>query len=97
MDEGMRDEGYGREDAPPELRAPAVQRALKVVRPVGDALARRGREAADVIGRQGQSLGRYSADQVRAKPLAAAGLAAGVALVAGVVLGAFLAPRRRPG
>jgi hypothetical protein len=87
------EEAYGREDAPRELRAPVVQRALRVTRPVTDALARGGREAADVIGRRGRTLGRYSADQVRAKPLAAAA----VALVAGAVLGALLSPRRRFG
>ena len=85
------DESYGREDAPRELRQPPVQRALRVVRPVGEEIARRGRDAAGVIGRQTQTFGRYSAAQVRARPFAAAA----VALAAGAVLGALIAPRRR--
>ena len=93
MRRDMLDEAYGREDAPPELRAPPVQRAMKVVRPVGDAVARGGREAAAVIGRQGQTIGRFSVAQVRGKPFATAA----VALVAGAVMGALLSPRRRFG
>lgn len=91
MEEVMRDDAFGREDAPPELRLPPVQRAIRVVRPVSDALARRSRDAADVISRQGQSLGRYSAAQVKARPFATAA----VALAAGAVLGVLLSPRRR--
>lgn len=91
MEEVMGDDTFGREDAPPELRLPPVQRALRVVRPVSDALARRSRDAADVIGRQGQSFGRFSAEQVKTRPFATAA----VALAAGAVLGALLAPRRR--
>jgi hypothetical protein len=88
----MVEEGYGQEDAPAELRVPVVQRAaLRVARPVGDAIARGGREAADAISRQGQTLGRYSAAQVKARPFAAAA----VALAAGALLGALLSPRRR--
>lgn len=93
MEELMREDAYGREDAPRELRQPPVQRALRVVRPVGHAIARHGRDAADVVGRQTQSLGRYSAAQMKARPFAAAA----VALAAGAVLGALLSPRRRPG
>jgi hypothetical protein len=86
------DTGYGQEDAPAELRVPVVQRAaLRVARPVGDALARGGREAADAISRQGQSFGRYSAAQMKARPFTAAA----VALAAGALLGALLSPRRR--
>jgi ElaB/YqjD/DUF883 family membrane-anchored ribosome-binding protein len=91
MQEVMGDDTFGREDAPPELRLPPVQRALRVVRPVSDALARHSRDAADVIGRQGQTFGRFSAEQVKARPFATAA----VALAAGAVLGALLAPRRR--
>lgn len=91
MEDVMGDDIFGREDAPPELRLPPVQRALRVVRPVSDAVARRSRDAADVIGRQGQSLGRFSAAQVKARPFAAAAVALGV----GAVLGALLSPRRR--
>jgi hypothetical protein len=91
MEEVMGDDIFGREDAPPELRLPPVQRALRVVRPVGDAVARHGRDAADAIGRQGQSFGRFSAEQVKARPFAVAAMA----LAAGAVLGAFLSPRRR--
>ena len=91
MREVMGDDTFGREDAPPELRLPPVQRALRVVRPVSDAFARHGRDAADVIGRQGQSFGRFSAEQVKARPFAAAA----VALAAGALLGALLSPRRR--
>ncbi len=93
MEEVMRDEAYGREDAPRELRQPPVQRALRVVRPVGDALASRGRDAAEAVRRRSQSLGRYSAAQVKARPFAAAA----VALAAGALLGALLSPRRRFG
>ena len=85
-------EVFGHEDAPPELRLPPVQRALRVVRPVGDALARHGRDAADAIGRHGRKFGRFSADQLKSRPLAGAAMA----LAAGAVLGALLAPRRRP-
>jgi ElaB/YqjD/DUF883 family membrane-anchored ribosome-binding protein len=91
MQEVMGDDTFGREDAPPELRLPPVQRALRVVRPVSDALARGGRDAADVIGRRGQTLGRFSAEQVKARPFTVAA----VALAAGAVLGALLSPRRR--
>ena len=91
MEEVIGDDIFGREDAPPELRLPPVQRALRVVRPVSDAVARHSRDAADVIGRQGQSFGRFSAAQVKARPFAAAA----VALAAGAVLGALLSPRRR--
>lgn len=91
MREVMRDEAYGREDAPPELRLPPVQRALRVVRPVGDALARHGRDAADVIGRRGHTFGRFSVAQMKARPFAAAA----VAMAAGAVLGALLSPRRK--
>lgn len=91
MQDVMGDDTFGREDAPPELRLPPVQRALRVVRPVSDALARGGRDAADVIGRQGQSFRRFSAEQVKARPFAAAAMA----LAAGAVLGALLSPRRR--
>lgn len=91
MREVMRDDPFGHEDAPPELRLPPVQRALRVVRPVGDALARGGRDAADVITRQSQTFGRFSAAQVKARPFATAA----VALAAGAVLGALLSPRRR--
>jgi len=87
----MREDPFGQEDAPPELRLPPVQRAMRVVRPVGDALARGGRDAADVITRQSQSFGRFSAAQVKARPFAAAAVALGV----GAVLGALLSPRRR--
>ncbi|CAN7218806.1 hypothetical protein LJR219_000734 [Phenylobacterium sp. LjRoot219] len=87
----MRDDPFGREDAPPELRLPPVQRALRVVRPVGDALARHSRDAADVVTRQSQTFGRFSAAQVKARPFATAA----VALAAGAVLGALLSPRRR--
>lgn len=87
----MGEEPFGQEDAPPELRLPPVQRALRVVRPVGDALARQSRVAADVIGQRGRSLGRYSAAQMKSRPLAAAA----VALAAGALLGALLSPRRR--
>lgn len=90
MEEVMGDEIYGREDAPRELRLPPVQRALRVVQPASDAIARGGRQAADVIGRQTQTFGRYSAAQVRARPFAAAAMA----LAAGAVLGALLSPRR---
>jgi hypothetical protein len=91
MKELMRDDAYGQEDAPLELRVPPVQRALRVVRPAGDAVARGGRQAADAIGRQGQTLGRYSAAQMRARPF----VTAAAALVAGAVLGALISPRRR--
>lgn len=91
MEEVMGDDIFGREDAPPELRLPPVQRALRVVRPVSDAVARHGRDAADAVGRQGQSFGRFSAEQVKARPFAAAA----VALAAGAVLGALFSPRRR--
>lgn len=91
MEEVMGDDIFGREDAPPELRLPPVQRALRVVRPMSDAVARHGRDAADAVGRQGQSFGRFSAEQVKARPFAAAA----VALAAGAVLGALLSPRRR--
>jgi ElaB/YqjD/DUF883 family membrane-anchored ribosome-binding protein len=91
MKEVMRDDAFGREDAPPELRLPPVQRALRVVRPVSDAMARRSKDAAEVISRQTQSLGRYSAAQVKARPFATAA----VALAAGTVLGILLSPRRR--
>jgi|GEM_PF-3301056 ElaB/YqjD/DUF883 family membrane-anchored ribosome-binding protein len=91
MEKVIRDEAaFDHEDAPAELRLPPVQRAIRVVRPVGDALARRSRTAADVIGRQGQSLGRFSAAQVKARPFATAA----VALAAGAVLGVLLSPRR---
>jgi len=91
MREAMRDDAFGIEDAPPELRLPPVQRAIRVVRPVSDALARRSRDAAEVISRQGQTLGRFSAAQVKARPFATAA----VALAAGAVLGVLLSPRRR--
>jgi ElaB/YqjD/DUF883 family membrane-anchored ribosome-binding protein len=91
MEEVMTEEAYGREDAPQELRVPPVQRALRVARPVGDALAKSGRDAADVLQRQSRSFGRYSAEQMKARPLTAAA----VALAAGAVLGALLSPRRR--
>lgn len=91
MEDVMGDDIFGREDAPPELRLPPVQRALRVVRPVSDAVARHGRDAADVIGRQGRSFGRLSAEQVKARPFTAAA----VALAAGALLGALLSPRRR--
>jgi hypothetical protein len=91
MEEVMLEDAYGREDAPLELRVPAVQRALRVVRPAGDAIARGGREAADVVRRQTRSLGRLSAAEVRARPFALAA----VALATGAVLGALFAPRRR--
>lgn len=91
MSEVMGEEPLGQEDAPPELRLPPVQRALRVVRPVGDALARHGRDAADVIGRHGASVGRRSLAQMKSHPLTAAA----VALAAGAVLGALLSPRRR--
>lgn len=91
MREVMPEDAYGREDAPPELRVPPVQRALRVARPVGDAVARGGREAGTLITRQGQSFGRYSAAQLKARPL----VAAAVALLAGAVLGVLLSPRRR--
>jgi hypothetical protein len=90
MDEVM-DDAYAREDAPAELRLPPVQRAMRVVRPVSDALTTRGRDAAEVISRQAQTFGRYSAEQVKARPFTAAA----VALAAGALLGAWLAPRRR--
>jgi hypothetical protein len=93
MEEVMRFDAYGREDAPRELRVPPVQRALNVVRPAGDAIARGGRQAADALGRQTQTLGRFSAAQVRARPFATAA----AALVAGAVLGVLIAPRRRFG
>lgn len=86
------EEVFGHEDAPPELRLPPVQRALRVVRPVGDALARHSRDAADAIGRHGRKFGRFSAAQMKSRPFAAAA----VALAAGAVLGALLSPRRRP-
>ena len=82
---------FGQEDAPPELRLPPVQRALRVVRPVGDALSRHGRDAADALGRHGRTFGRYSAAKLKSRPLAAAA----VALAAGAILGALLSPRRR--
>jgi len=91
MKEVMRDDAFGREDAPPELRLPPVQRAIRVVRPVGDAVARRSRDAAEVITRRTQTIGRYSAAQVKARPFATAA----VALAAGAVLGVLLSPRRR--
>jgi hypothetical protein len=88
----MPEDAYDREDAPPELRVPPVQRAaLRVARPMGDAVARGGREAAELITRQGQTFGRYSAAQLKARPFATAA----VALVAGALLGALLSPRRR--
>lgn len=90
MKEVMGDEVYGLEDAPRELRLPPVQRALRVVRPAGDAIARGGRQAADAVGRQGETLRSFSAAQVRARPFATAA----VALAAGAVLGALLTPRR---
>ena len=93
MEEVMTDEAYGREDAPRELRVPPVQRALRVARPVGDALAKRGRDAADVLPRQSRSFGRYSSERMKARPLATAA----VALAAGALLGAMLSPRRRAG
>jgi hypothetical protein len=93
MREATRDDAFGIEDAPPELRLPPVQRAIRVVRPVSDALARRSRDAAEVISRQGQSLGRFSAAQVKARPFATAA----VALAAGAVLGVLLSPRRKFG
>jgi ElaB/YqjD/DUF883 family membrane-anchored ribosome-binding protein len=94
MEEVMREEAYDWEDAPRELRVPPVQRAaVRLARPVGDAVSRGGREAADLIRRQTQSFGRYSAEQVKARPYAAAA----VALAAGALLGAFLSPRRRAG
>jgi hypothetical protein len=85
------EEVLGHEDAPPELRLPPVQRAIRVVRPVGDALAKHGRDAADALGRHGRTLGRVSAAQVKSRPFALAA----VALAAGAVLGALLSPRRR--
>lgn len=91
MEKVMQEDAYGREDAPPELRVSPVQRALNVARPVGDAFAQRGRVAADALSRQGQTFGRYSAAQVKARPFATAA----VALAAGAVLGALLSPRRR--
>lgn len=91
MEEVMREEAYGQEDAPRELRVPPVRRALGVARPVGDVLAKGGRDAAEALQRQGRSFGRYSAEQIKARPLATAA----VALAAGAVLGAFLSPRRR--
>ena len=93
MEKITTDEAYGREDAPRELRVPPVQRALRVARPVGDVLAKGGREAAEVIQRQGRSFGRYSAERMKARPLTTAA----VALAAGAVLGALLSPRRRAG
>lgn len=91
MEKIVSDDAYGREDAPPELRVPPVQRAMRVARPVGDAIARRGRDAADLVREQGRTFGRYSAETAKARPLATAA----VALAAGAVLGALLAPRRR--
>lgn len=92
MKEVMRDDdAYGREDAPLELRVSPVQRALNVVRPAGDAIASGGRQAADLLGKQTQSIGRYSADKMRARPLTTAALA----LAAGALLGALISPRRR--
>lgn len=91
MEEVMGEDIFGHEDAPPELRLRPVQRALRRVRPVSDALARHSRDAADAIGRQGQTLRRMSAEQVKARPFATAA----VALAAGAVLGALLSPRRR--
>jgi hypothetical protein len=85
------DDVFDLEDAPPELRLPPVQRALRVVRPVSDAVARHGRDAADAISRHGRTLGRYSAAKMKSRPLAAAA----VALAAGALLGALLSPRRR--
>jgi hypothetical protein len=90
MDEVMADDAYGREDAPRELRVPPVQRALRVVRPAGEAISRHGREAADAITRQTQTFGRFSAAQARARPFALAA----VALATGAVLGALISPRR---
>ena len=91
MQNARGDDGFGREDAPHELRLPPVQRALRVVQPVSDALAKHGRDAADALGRHGRSLGRLSAEQVKSRPFAAAA----VALAAGALLGALLSPRRR--
>ena len=33
MEDVMGDDTFGREDAPPEVRLPPIQRALRVVRP----------------------------------------------------------------
>lgn len=90
MEEVTFDEVFGLEDAPRELRVPPVERAL---RPVGDALVRHGRHTADAISEQSRSFGRYSAEQMKARPITTAA----VALAAGAVLGALLSPRRRLG
>lgn len=87
----MLEDAYGQEDAPPELRLPPVQRALRVARPVGDAVAQHSREAAAALGRRGRSFQRYSADRMKARPFTTAAMA----LAAGAVLGALLSPRRR--
>lgn len=87
----MPDATYAHEEAPAELRVPALQRALRAVRPAGDAIAQRSRTAADVIGRRARTWSEYSLRQARERPLAAAG----VALAAGALIGALLSPRRR--